>query len=233
MSLIFDPNKCAVAPIEALSNFDFIGSCEVPQAPPAINQCPDMDLALPTPGPRGPAGPAGPPGVDGPPGPTGPMGPIGPTGPAGADGAPGPAGPPGDKYAIVPVDGLWVGLICVESPEVRFEDIYTAELVWHPQSHITTVQIPLDKTFINVCEPGSLQIKSIVTDRLSMTAGYIDGDQLILSVSAVALRPARVIATVSGIRFGRRGVRFPRFDQETAERNQTFWDSATRANNAW
>lgn len=92
---IFDPDKCpGLSSLSSLSSLNFIEDCEVPEAPPAIFDCPDLEIDVPAPGPIGPQGPQGPGG--GPQGGIGPQGPVGPQGPSGgATGPPGPVGPPG------------------------------------------------------------------------------------------------------------------------------------------
>jgi hypothetical protein len=55
-----------------ITDFVFIDDCHIPQSPPIIQECPDLDVALPGGGPGGPGG----------------IGPPGPPGPAGLNGLP-------------------------------------------------------------------------------------------------------------------------------------------------
>jgi hypothetical protein len=64
---VFNTNtKCSLPSIPAIGGFDFISDCTVPDAPPPIYECPDMEFDLPFAGPAGPAGVPGPPGIPGP-----------------------------------------------------------------------------------------------------------------------------------------------------------------------
>ena len=72
MPSVFDTTKCGLPSVPAIGEFIFIADCTVPQAPPPIYDCPDLDLELPNTGPIGPGGPPGPPGPAGPAGPPGP-----------------------------------------------------------------------------------------------------------------------------------------------------------------
>lgn len=72
MPPVFDPTKCPVEEIPRITDFVFIDDCHIPQSPPIIQECPDLDVALPGGGPGGPGG----------------IGPPGPAGPAGLNGLP-------------------------------------------------------------------------------------------------------------------------------------------------
>jgi hypothetical protein len=66
MGSVFNTNtKCSLPSIPAIGGFDFISDCTVPDAPPPIYECPDMEFDLPFAGPAGPAGVPGPPGAPG------------------------------------------------------------------------------------------------------------------------------------------------------------------------
>lgn len=66
MGSVFNTNtKCSLPSIPAIGNFDFISDCTVPETPPPIYECPDLEFDLPFAGPPGPAGIAGPPGPPG------------------------------------------------------------------------------------------------------------------------------------------------------------------------
>ena len=102
---VFNPKKCTIPDVPPIEDMPVIVDCEVPESPPPIMDCPDLDLPIPAilgwigfecyGGPYGPP-PGGPPGVPGPPGPPGPPGgPPGPPGPPGPTGPGGPAGPGG------------------------------------------------------------------------------------------------------------------------------------------
>lgn len=73
MGSVFNTNtKCSLPSIPAIGNFDFISDCTVPETPPPIYECPDLEFDLPFAGPAGPVGPPGSPGIPGVPGIAGP-----------------------------------------------------------------------------------------------------------------------------------------------------------------
>lgn len=106
-------------------------------------------------GSQGPQGPQGEPGNQG-------YGYQGPEGPQG------PQGPPGLKTAIVPCEGEHVALFCVESPDVRFEDVVRLPIT----GPITTKTI--DPRFIEVCEPGSIDVISVTSPLPALIGAVVD-----------------------------------------------------------
>ena len=166
----------------------------------------------------GDLGPAGPTGLTGPPGPTGFTGPAGDTGPMGLTGPTGPTGPPGDKTAIVPWGGEFVGLFCVEGPQVRFEDVVRVPLTGPVTVH------PIDRTFVDVCEPGSLLVVGLSTPRPVLVGAEVDDNLLRISVTGAV--PDYAVVKLSGIRAGRNAVRFTRYTEEQMHKNANFWNQA-------
>ena len=167
-------------------------------------------------GPPGPSGPMGPPGLDGP---SGPIGPPGPPGPPGAD---------GDKYAIVPLttrpnEDRYVGLICVESPDVRFEDVLRVGLTSEGLG-----RAKLDSRFISVCEPGSIEVVSLAPSIPVAVGAVVEDGMVVLTANCPGVSNSYVIVKVSGIRRGRNGVRFPQFTAEEFKRNTAFWEGWNR-----
>jgi hypothetical protein len=158
------------------------------------------------PGPDGNQGPQGPPGVYGPPGPQGPQG---------------PPGTPGDKYAIVETRAGWVGLLCTEMPEARFEDVIVVDNL----SQVTVLHVPLDPCFLETIEPVSATVISLLGDVPCALGGAVVGPNLYIDIDPGGAIPRRVTARVSGVRKGRGGVRFPKFTAEDATANSRFWGS--------
>lgn len=122
------------------------------------------------------------------------------------------------KMAIVPHQDDHVALFCVESPDVRFEDVVRVPVV----GPVTTVQ--LDPVFVGVCEPGSLDVISVASPTPASIGAAIDGEAITVRIEGDL--PPFVIVTVSGIRTGSRGVRFPRKTREQMLRNNSFWDQS-------
>lgn len=199
-------------------------------------------------GPPGRRGPQGPDGRLGPQGPQGYDGPQGPQGPRGYDwidwmgfqgnegkpicenpflrcgppGAKGDKGPPA-KEAIVAIatqaGPQIVGLFCLESPEVRFNDIIRVRM----SGQLFHVQ--LDPRYLSCCAPESIYVSSLVASEPVEVGAQLIGDQIVLR-AASEVHNLRVTLRLSGIRRRRQGVRFPQFTQRQMQNNNRFWGRA-------
>jgi hypothetical protein len=109
-------------------------------------------------------------------------------------------------------------LFCVESPEVRFEDVVRVPIDRADSTHV------VDRVFTDVCEPGSLQVVG-VSAPLPCQIGADVSDNL-LRVRITGALPPYVTVKLSGIRAGRTGVRFPMRTEEQRQRNDSFWNQA-------
>jgi hypothetical protein len=136
----------------------------------------------------------------------------------GMQGPQGPQGAPGMKMAIVPHQDDFVALFCVESPDVRFEDVVRVPVV----GPVTTAR--LDPMFVGVCEPESLDVISVTAPTPAAIGAVVTGDTVTVRIEGDL--PPFVIVTVSGVRAGSRGVRFPRKTREQMLRNNSFWDQS-------
>jgi hypothetical protein len=113
----------------------------------------------------------------------------------------------------------------MESPEVWFEDVMRVHIVQPRQ------QIPIDQTFLELVEAGSLLVTSAILDR-----PCIFGVRVIQNTGMIELtlqeplgslqRPTLACICVRGIRLGRVGQRFRPFTQAQMERNDAFWRNA-------
>ena len=137
-------------------------------------------------------------------------------GPQGPQGSP---GMPGMKMAIVPCQGEHVALFCVESPDVRFEDVVRV-----PITGAVTI-LSIDPMFIEVCEPDSIDVISIASPVPALVGAVVERDQLVVRISGDL--PPFVIVTLSGIRAGDKGLRFPRKTRNQMLRNNAFLSTAT------
>lgn len=166
----------------------------------------------------------GPTGIQGPrgyPGPTGDKGPAGGAGPKGPSGPTGPQGPDGCKDCVVlRVDSRYLALFCAESPYVLFEDLLDAYL---PRGE-TCVTVPIDPSFVAVCEDSTICVTSSIPDRPVAVSGYVSGSTLTL-IRAGDLEPLAVSVLLTGVRKGFRGVRFPEYTRKQMLRNQLFWST--------
>jgi hypothetical protein len=122
------------------------------------------------------------------------------------------------KMAIVPHQDDFVALFCVESPDVRFEDVIRVPVT----GPVTTAQ--LDPVFVGVCELDSLDVIAVTAPTPASIGAAIAGDTVTVRITGDL--PPFVIVTVSGIRAGSRGVRFPRKTREQMLRNNSFWDQS-------
>jgi hypothetical protein len=165
-------------------------------------------------------------GNSGPQGTQGNQGNTGSTGNQGPQGNKGPDGSQGDKYAIVPLHGGkddYVGLFCAEMPESRFFDLYDVSNI-DEGSHLVC---RLDHRFIDVCVPGSIVPVSVAPNRPCQVGVAVkDGGIWMDIVASTHGVPTRLTVTVSGIRRGKKGDRFPAFKADTAQRNRAFWSQA-------
>ena len=142
-------------------------------------------------------------------------------------GPPGPPGPPGDKYAIVPSSQGPVGLVCVESPEVWFEDVVRVSLdSLTPQ--YAAGRTAIDPLFVEVCVPQSLLVTSVVVDRPGAATACVDSGGMLrvrATVTAGQALPLNAVVVVRGIRAGREHVRFRQFNARQMDQNNAFWRS--------
>lgn len=119
----------------------------------------------------------------------------------------------------------YIALACVEMPEVRFEDVI---VLWLNQAHVQEhgvyeLRQKLDARFVDVCEPNSINVTSIVPSVFAEVAADVIGDELIVLVRTEHV-PMKLTATVSGLRLGHTW-RFRQHTKADAEANQRFWSA--------
>lgn len=164
-------------------------------------------------GPVGPSGPDGDVGETGPTGATGMTGPVGATGPAGPDGPTGPTGnqgATGPKMSIVSSFDGPVALYCIESPEVRFEEVMLVP---------GRGRWPLDPRYVAVCEPNTIVVKSCHGDFKGFAT--LESNDLVLH--AYPDEFCMFVVVLSGIRLGFLHSRFAPKSESKMQRNNTFW----------
>lgn len=119
-----------------------------------------------------------------------------------------------------------MGLVCVESPEVWFDDVMTVAVT----GNLTKVSV--DKLFCEVVDIRSIVVVSVIPNRPSLAGADVFTDGLscdlwlMISVPDNAPMPTKLTVTIRGIRKGRRGVRFPEFTEAQMLKNGDFWRSA-------
>lgn len=129
----------------------------------------------------------------------------------------------GDKLAIMPVASPeggtnYVGLMCTEMPEARFEDVVHLALT------SDATRYAIDPTFLTVCEPDTIQVVGIVPSRPLIVGARVVRDTLI--VEKTGDTNCHVTVKLSGIRRDRYGIRFPQYGYQEMQHNNQFWNSA-------
>ena len=114
--------------------------------------------------------------------------------------------------------GGFTALFVEETPEVRFDDVMVATL------YETTVNLPIDPHYLQVCEPGSVEVCGCVPDVPVLVGAVVDGDavRVRLIPNPQSPSPVRVVLRLTGIRRGFRGLRFPDRTRAQFEANERF-----------
>ena len=120
-------------------------------------------------------------------------------------------GPTGAKLAIVEVEGKWRAFYCVESPEVRFEDVLEMEAEGGETS------CPIDPMFVRVCVSGSIVAVAALSESDNSLYAKVSGSDVVFSRPLDDGETVRV--TLSGVRIGFAGVRFERKTKAEVEAN--------------
>ena len=126
-----------------------------------------------------------------------------------------------DKSAIVAgrEPGQYVGVQCVEMPEVRFEDVVKILV-----GEEGMIDHPIDPQFVFICEPNSIEaVGHVCSDPAVAGIKIIDGHTLRVKFSHVTPLPESITIKLSGIRKGRADRRFPEYSEKEAESNNAFW----------
>lgn len=116
----------------------------------------------------------------------------------------------------------YTALFIAEMPEVRFDDVLTAVVsddeTW----------VPIDPKFLEVCEPGSVEVCGCVPD-LPVAVGAVVRDSQVL-VRTLGLPSQadslRVVIRLTGVRKGFAGHRFPDRSAAQFQANEAFIRSA-------
>lgn len=112
----------------------------------------------------------------------------------------------------------------MESPEVRFDDVVRADIEHR------YADIDLDDRYVEVCEPGSLEVCGCVAQApIGVTAFIteVDGSMKIhVEFLGDIDEPVRVVVRLTGVRKGFAEHRFPDRTAEQFEANERFIQSA-------
>jgi hypothetical protein len=105
-------------------------------------------------------------------------------------------------------------------PETRFEDLMVIHL------HAAETEAAIDSRFLEVCEPGSVVVKSAVPNVPMILGAFTHGESVHIRTHGHINGRTAVVVTLSGIRKGRAGRRFPTFSEEQARQNEKFWTAS-------
>jgi hypothetical protein len=125
-----------------------------------------------------------------------------------------------DKTAVVKsVSGQYVDLYCVESPDVRFEDVVSIRV-----NGRLKIEQEIDPEFVFVCEQDSIKAVSYTTTEPALCGVKVKENKLIITFSGSI--PEEVTLKLSGARKGSTGVRFTPRTKKQADHNNNFWNQA-------
>ena len=106
-------------------------------------------------------------------------------------------------------------------PEVRFDDVMTATVVEDE------ALLPIDPKFMEVCEPGSVQVCGCVPDLPIPVGAMVENDTVRVRLGARSDdQSVNLVIRLTGIRKGFRSQRFPDRTEEQFLANEEFIRSA-------
>ena len=106
-------------------------------------------------------------------------------------------------------------------PEVRFDDVMTATVV-EDETCLT-----IDPKFMEVCEPGSVQVCGCVPDLPIPVGAVVENDSVRVRLGARSdEQSVNLVIRLTGIRKGFRSQRFPDRTEEQFLANEEFIRSA-------
>lgn len=123
------------------------------------------------------------------------------------------------KEAIVQVEDRFLGLHCIEAPEVWFFDVMQVFLTDFNEQH------EIDPDFLAVCEPGSVCVISVATEEPVAVGSKVHGDVL---VARTLCGRSWATVTLAGIRKGAKDRRFPKHTPQQKQNNDYFWAQALK-----
>lgn len=126
--------------------------------------------------------------------------------------------------AIVPASWSpsgYTALFVAECPEVRFDDLLIVE------GPATDTTVRIDRRYLEVCEPGSIEVCGVTVDAPLLIGARVDGHRVRLRfASPDPSQQVRTVIRLSGIRKGFAFHRFPNRTREQFEANERFIQSA-------
>jgi hypothetical protein len=115
----------------------------------------------------------------------------------------------------------YLGLLCTEMPEARFEDLIVVKDPTFPCT------VAIDPKLLSFLKPGTLLISGVTCSHPEPVGAEVVGNNVILRSKVDALpEGATITIRVSGVRKDQ-PMRWPRFTEQQADRNTLFWAQAT------
>jgi hypothetical protein len=137
----------------------------------------------------------------------------------------GPQGPQGGKSVILPYrksrnsPTKFVGLLCAEMPEARFEDVI---VIKDPDF---TQPVDIDRKLLDFCVPGSVVVCGTACDLPVALGARVHNGRLHLACSSDLPKGTSITIRVSGIRRDQ-PTRWPEFTEDQYRQNTKFWNKA-------
>lgn len=132
------------------------------------------------------------------------------------------------KTAIVWAGGRWIGWVCRESPEAKFDDVMEMA-VGAPKEGQAVALATLPVEMVESCEVETLRVISVMPDKLALCAGKVihelDGVTVqvkVCQIPGLAEWPAKLLVRVEGTRRGHAG-RWKEYTEEQAAANARFY----------
>ena len=122
-----------------------------------------------------------------------------------------------DKTAIVPYKDEFVSLYCVESPEVRFEEIIFIDV-----KNRDCIIEEIDPIYYDVCEKNSIKPISYACSEPVACGIQVKDNLIIIKFNKNDATPEEITLKLSGIRKGFKK-RFSRKTKEEMIKNNKFW----------
>lgn len=83
-------------------------------------------------------------------------------------------------------------------PEARIDDHMVIVKKINPGT-VQELRRPLDKSYVELCQPGTIEVVAITCDRAAVTGGRIEGTDVVIEVSPVGFNVTRTVVRLSGV----------------------------------
>jgi hypothetical protein len=103
---------------------------------------------------------------------------------------------------------------------VRFNDVLVVEV------SAQDTRISIDPRFLEVCAPGSVEVSACQPDAPVLVGARVDGDDVVIRFAQQNDTVVRLVISLTGIRKGFSGLRFPDRTRRQFEANERFIRSA-------